>query len=96
MDHKAEVQKTLKGLTPAEFVELPFEQRHEIYERYLVQDGHVQIEERRDDDLFNPAIAKGALLRQEDMVGRDAAGQQIAREAREVYYAQNAFTVRSH
>jgi hypothetical protein len=96
MDHKAQVQQMLKGLTPAEFVKLPLEQRNKIYERYLVKDGYVQIEEGDDEDFFNPTIAKGVLLRQEYMVGSDAAGQQIAREAREVYYTQNTFTVRSH
>lgn len=96
MDHRAQVQKMMMGLTSAEFVKLPLEQRNEVYERYLVKDGYVQIEEGDDDDSFNPSIAKGVLLRQEYIVGSDAAGKQIAQEAREFYYGQNTFTVRSH
>jgi len=96
MDHAAKVQQMLKGLTPAEFVKLPLDERNKVYKRCLVKDGYVQIEEGDDEDFFNPTIADGVLLRQEYMVGSDAAGQQIAREAREVYYSQNTFTVRSH
>jgi hypothetical protein len=41
MDHKAKAQRMLKGLTPAEFIKLPLEQRNKIYKRYLVQDEYV-------------------------------------------------------
>jgi hypothetical protein len=71
----------LNGLIPAEFVKLPLEQRNKIYKRYLVQDEYVQIEEGDDEDDFNPKIANRVLLRQEHIVGSDAAGKQIAQEA---------------
>src|SRR6266480_7151586 len=97
MDRTAEIQWMLGGLTPAEFVELPLEERNEVYKRYLVkEDGYVQIEEGDDSDFFNPTIAKGVILRQEYFMGSDAAGRQIVQEARQVYYTHNIFTVRSH
>jgi hypothetical protein len=86
----------LRGLTPAEFIKLPLNERRKVYRRYLVKEGYVQIEEGDDDDSFNPTIANGVLLRQEYMVGSDAASKQIVQEAREVYYTENTFTVRSH
>ena len=86
----------LHGHTAAEFVKLPVEERNAVYERHLVTEDMVQIEEGDDDDFFNPELANGVLLRQEYMVGNDEAGKQIAKEAREMYYKQNTFTVRSH
>ena len=86
----------LRGLTPAEFIKLPLEERNKVYRRYLVKGGYVQIEEGDDDDSFNPTIADGVLLRQEYMVGNDTASKQIVQEAREVHYTENTFTVRSH
>lgn len=86
----------MKGLTSADFIKLPLAQRNKVYKRYLMKNGYVIIEEGDEEDFFNPTIADGVLLRQEYMVGDDAAGKQIAREAREFYYTQNTFTVRSH
>jgi hypothetical protein len=86
----------LRAHTPAEFVKLPLGERNAVYKRHLVTENMVQIEEGDDDDFFNPELAKGVLLRQEYMVGDDEAGKQIAKEAREMYYGQNTFTVRSH
>lgn len=83
-------------MTPAEFVALDRDSREDVYWRYLVKDsGHVIVDESDEDDL-NPEIAKGVILRQEHFVGSDAAGRQIAEEAREVYYTENSFYVRSH
>jgi hypothetical protein len=96
MDHQAQVRQMLRRHTPAEFVKLSLEERNAVYERHLVTENMVQIEEGDDDDFFNPELAKGVLLRQEYMVGDDEAGKQIAKEAREMYYSQNTFTVRSH
>ncbi len=97
MDHQARVRQMLRGLSAAEFVKLPIEERNAVYERYLVTENMVWIEEGGDDDFFNPELAKGVLLRQEYVVGDDEAGKQIAKEAREMmYYSQNTFTVRSH
>ena len=53
----------------------------------------VQIKKGDDDNLFNPKLAKGVLLRQEYAVGEDEARKQIAKEARETYYGQNTFIV---
>lgn len=86
----------LKGLTSAEFIKLPLEEHNKVYRRYLVKEGYVQIEEGDNDDSFNPAIANSVLLRQEYMVGSDTASKQIVQEAREVYYTENTFTVRSY
>jgi hypothetical protein len=86
----------LKDLTTAKFVKLSSDERNKVYKRHLVKDGYVQIEEGDDEDFFNPTIADGVLLRQECMIGSDDTGKQIAAEAREVYYSQNTFTVRSH
>ena len=96
MEHRAKVHQMLKGLTPAEFIKLTLNERKKVYRRYLVKEGYVQIEEGDDDDFFNPAIADGVLLRQEYIVGSDTASKQIVQEAREVYYTENAFTVRSY
>jgi hypothetical protein len=86
----------LRGHSPAEFVKLSLGERNAVYKRHLVTENMVQIEEGDDDDFFNPELAKGALLRQEYIVGDDEAGKQIAKEARETYYSQNTFTIRSH
>jgi hypothetical protein len=86
----------LRGHTPAEFVKLPLGERNAVYERHLVTENMVQIEEGDDDDFFNPELARGVLLRQEYAVGEDEAGKRIAKEARETYYSRNTFTVRSH
>ncbi|KAL5346551.1 hypothetical protein ACLOAV_008822 [Pseudogymnoascus australis] len=65
--------------------------------RYLVkEDDYVHIEEGDDDDFFNEEIAEGALLRQEYFMGDDEAGKQLVKEARQIYYGENTFTVRSH
>lgn len=87
----------LGDLTPADFIRLPRDARDKVYQFHLVKTtGHVIIDEADDDDSLNPTIAKGVILRQEYFVGSDAAGCQIAEEARETYYTQNSFEVRSH
>ena len=96
MDQQAQVRQMLRAHTPIEFVKLPLGERNAVYKRYLVTKKMVQIEEGDDDDFFNPELAKGVLLRQEYMLGDDEAGKQIAKEAREMYYEQNTFTVQSH
>jgi hypothetical protein len=96
MDHQAQVQQMLRGHTAAEFVKLPVEERNAVYKRYLVTEAIVQIEEGDDNDFFNPELADGVLLRQEYLVGYDEGGKQVAKEAREIYYRQNLFIVRSH
>ena len=73
MDHQAQVRQMLRRHTPAEFVKLSLEERNAVYERHLVTENMVQIEEGDDDDFFNPELAKGVLLRQEYMVGDDEA-----------------------
>ena len=72
------------------------EERNAVYKRHLVTENIVQIEEGDDDDFFNPELTKGVLLRQEYIVGDDEAGKQITKEAREMYYSHNTFTIRSH
>jgi hypothetical protein len=67
----------LKGLTLAEFIKLPLNECKEVYRRYLVKEGYVQIEEGDDDDFFNLTIVDGVLLRQEYIVGSDTASKQI-------------------
>jgi hypothetical protein len=96
MDHRAQVRPMLGGRTPAEFVKLPSRVRNAVYKRHLVTKKMVVIEEGDDGGFFNPELANGVLLQQEYMVGDDEAGKQIAKEAREIYYRQNRFTVRSH
>jgi hypothetical protein len=97
LNNKAEARKVLGGLTPAAFVKLPLKERQKVYTRHLVQKKVVQVEEDHDDDdYFNPKLAKSAVLRQKHFMGNDAAGEQIVKEAREVYYSKNAFSVRSH
>jgi len=87
----------LGDLTPADFIRLPRDARDKVYQRHLVKTtGHVIIDEADNDDSLNPMIAKGVILRQEYFVGSDAAGVQIAEEARETYYTQNSFQVQSH
>lgn len=97
MANLATVQQMLGDLTPADFICLPRDARDKVYQRHLVKTtGHVIIDEADDDDSLNPTIAKGVILRQEYFVGSDVAGCQIAEEARETYYTQNSFQVRSH
>jgi len=90
------VQQMLGTRTPAQFSKLPAERRKAVFRSHLVQGGYVQIEEGDDDDFFNEDIADGALLRQEYVMGSDDIGKQLVKEAREIYYAENTFTVRSH
>lgn len=86
----------LGGKTPAQFMKLPKESRNEVFRRHLVQEDYVQIEEGDEEDFFNPKLADGVLLRQEYFMGNDEVGKQLVEEAREIYYAENTFTVRSH
>lgn len=62
----------------------------------MKEDDYVQIEEGDDDDFFNEEIAQGALLQQEYVIGEDETRKQLVKEAREIYYRENTFTVRSH
>jgi hypothetical protein len=96
MDHSEKVRRMLKGLAPADFVNLPDEDRNTVYRRYLTQEQNVMIEEGDEEDFFNPKIADGVLLRQQYRVGNDEAGKQIVQEARKTYYQENTFTIRSH
>jgi hypothetical protein len=91
-----QVQQMLGTRTPAQFSKLPAERRKAVFRSHLVQGGYVQIEEGDDDDFFNEDIADGALLRQEYVMSSDDIGKQLVKEAREIYYAENTFTVRSH
>lgn len=96
--HRRKVRQMLGGKPPSEFIKLPIRKRQEVIRRYLVkEDDYVQIEEGDDDDFFNEEeIAQGDLLRQEYFMGDDEAGKQLVKEARQIYYAENMFTVRSH
>jgi hypothetical protein len=96
MDFQHKVQQMLEGKTPAQFSKLPKERREAVFRRHLVQEEYVQIEEGDDEDFFNEKIANGVLLRQEDVMGNDEVGRQLVKEARELYYSENTFTVRSH
>ncbi|KFY26211.1 hypothetical protein V491_01399 [Pseudogymnoascus sp. VKM F-3775] len=86
----------LGGKTPSEFMKLPIEERENILRGYLVTDDDVQIEEGDDFGLFNKEIATGSLLQQEYFMGEDEAGKQLVKEARQIYYRENTFSVRSH
>ena len=80
------------GCHPSKFIKLPIEERQEILRRHLVKkDSYVD-----DDDAYNKEIAQGVLLRQDDCMGDDEAAKQIAKEAQEIYYRENTFTVKSH
>ncbi|KFY66178.1 hypothetical protein V496_02144 [Pseudogymnoascus sp. VKM F-4515 (FW-2607)] len=97
-EHRRKVRQMLGGKPPSEFIKLPITKRQEVIRRFLVkEDDYVQIEEGDDDDFFNEEdIAQGDLLRQEYFMGDDEAGKQLVKEARQIYYAENMFTVRSH
>lgn len=96
------VQHMLGNRTSAQFIQLPKFTRDQILQRYLVSSTDVIIKEGIEDDLNDadtasyPGILESTLLRQGHWVGHDAASQQITHEAREIYYTQNAFVVRSH
>jgi hypothetical protein len=62
----------------------------------MKEGGHVLIEERDDEDFFNPEIERNAILLQTCLVGGGEVGSRIAEEVREVYYTRNTFEVRSH
>jgi hypothetical protein len=96
MDRQAKIRQMLGGKTPAEFAKLQPERRKAVLRRHLVQEQLVAIEEGDDDDECNPKIANGVILRQEYYMGDDEAGKQLVKEAREIFYAENTFTVRSH
>lgn len=95
-ENRSKVQQMLGGKTPSEFMKLPIEERENILRGYLVTDDDVQIEEGDDFGLFNKEIATGSLLRQEYFMGEDEAGKQLVKEARQIYYRENTFSVRSH
>jgi hypothetical protein len=94
---KAAVEWMIEYRTPAEFVKLPLETRKARYKQFLVrQDSYVQIVEGDDGHNFNSTIQDGFLLTRQDCVGDDAAGRQISKEALNIYYTQNGFSIRSH
>ncbi|KFY93501.1 hypothetical protein V500_03678 [Pseudogymnoascus sp. VKM F-4518 (FW-2643)] len=91
MDHGNETHQML-GCHPSKCIKLPIEERQEILRRHLVnEDSYVD-----DDDTYNKEIAQGVLLRQKRFMGDDETAKQIAKEAREIYYRENTFTVKSH
>ena len=56
----------------------------------------VIIDESGLDDLLNPEIAQSSILRQAELVGGGEVGEQVRREACEIYYGRNRFVVDSH
>lgn len=95
---KLEVQRMLKGLTPAQFVDMPWDEREAVYMKYLVSPKTLDLEEEDIPyhEMFGSQLSPGVWLRQEEFVGSDSDGKQIAREARQVYYMHNTFAVASH
>jgi hypothetical protein len=91
------MMKMLGNRTPEEFVRLPDAQREQILAKEQVLIGKaVIIDESGLDDLLNPEISQSSLLRQADLVGGGEVGEQIRREACEIYYGRNQFVVDSH
>jgi hypothetical protein len=68
---------------------LPREGREKILRRYLVRDR------TRNCDYLDLEIEDGVMLRQQYFMGDDVVGRQLVEEAREIYYAENQFTVDS-
>ncbi|KAH9208132.1 hypothetical protein DL95DRAFT_415067 [Leptodontidium sp. 2 PMI_412] len=97
-DRKLEVQRMLQGLTPTQFVDMPWEEREAVYMQYLVSPKILDFE--GDDvphhEMIESLLFPGVLLRREENVGADSEGRQIVREARQVYYMHNTFAVLSH
>ncbi|OBT92830.1 hypothetical protein VE01_09108 [Pseudogymnoascus verrucosus] len=91
MDHGNETHQML-GCHPSEFIKFVIEERPKILWRHLVkEDGYID-----DDDNYNKEFAEGVLLRRERFMGDDESGKQIVKEAREIYYGENTFSVESH
>ncbi|KAH6702794.1 hypothetical protein BKA61DRAFT_433186, partial [Leptodontidium sp. MPI-SDFR-AT-0119] len=87
------VQRMLQGLTPTQFVDMPWEEREAVYMQYLVSPKILDFE--GDDvphhEMIESLLFPGVLLRREENVGADSEGRQIVREARQVYYMHNTF-----
>ena len=91
------VVKMLGNRTPEEFLRLPSAQREQILAKQQVRVGQaVIIDESGLDDLLNPEIAQSSILRQAELVGGGEVGEQVRREACEIYYGRNRFVVDSH
>lgn len=89
--------RMLGNRQPNEFVRLSEDERAEILCRSQVRKNRpVIVDESGLDDELNPDIAGSGLLRQIDLVGENEDGQQIYREATEIYYRDNTFQVDSH
>ena len=87
----------LGNRSPAEFIQLPVNRRQEILVRSQVrQTKPVEIDESGEDDILNRDIAGSFILRQQDLVGDNEVGQQICREASEIYFQRNTFAVDLH
>lgn len=98
MEHREEVLRMLGGRTPAQFMKSSVEERNRVYRKYLVNSGRVLVDnaDEDEDEILNPEIAHGVILRQQYLVGSDKAGKHLAKEAQGIYYGENRFTVRSH
>jgi hypothetical protein len=94
---KLEVHRMLKGLTPVQFVDMPWEEREAVYMQHLVSPEVLDFEKEDipNHELFGSPLL-GVRLRKEEYVGGSDEGKQIAREARQVYYMRNTFAVLSH
>ena len=77
---------------------MPWEEREAVYMQYLVSPKIIDYEgeDVPGHEMIASPLFPGVLLRQEENVGADSEGQQIAREARQVYYMRNTFAVQSH
>jgi hypothetical protein len=75
-----------------DFAHLPPDQRQAIIRENLTQSGPIVVHDRRPHEV-SPDIADGHLLRDEEFVGDDHAGSQLAKEAFELYYRENTFRV---
>lgn len=88
---RRQVARLLSHYSPEEFVGLSEVQRHQILRRSQYRQHHAVHIVEGDDDL-----AEGSILREIDLVGENAVGEQICRDACEIYYGDNTFQVDSH
>jgi hypothetical protein len=95
---RPQIQGLLGNRSPEEFLRLSLEQRETVLvQSQVARRGFVIVDEGGDDDdILNPGMGDGVLLRQVDLIGGNEAGRQICQEACQMYYARNTFVVDSH
>lgn len=95
---RPQIRRLLGNRSTEEFLRLSLPQREGVLVKsQIAKRGFVIVDEGGDDDdILNPGMGEGVLLRQADLLGGDDVGRQICQEACQMYYGRNTFVVDSH